>query len=322
MDKPWFGPADAPAEQGLPRRILGKARSRAGAAARRVLAQAEPGRSYVPVESWQTPLVLEQPPNSSNAPRWGHGGPPHPLLHERVAASDAEYARHLGMILEYGEELAQIPRDNESPSEPCWNNPMFIGLDGAALYGFVRNRAPKTYLEVGSGFSTRFAARARRDGQLVTRIVSIDPEPRAEIDALCDEVVRSRLEDIDLTVFDSLEPGDILFFDGSHRVFMNNDVTVFWFDVVPRVPPGVLIGVHDVWLPEDYPPGHAEKYWSEHYLLGTALLYGSTLRPVLACHHVCVTPPLTETLRSNFVKIGLDGVNAYGSAFWFEKTGG
>ena len=266
-------------------------------------------------------LWLEQPPNRHNVPRYGHGeAPPHPGLARIISAHDDQYAALVDALATHREALLAIRREDGVGLAPSWTNPMFIGLDGAALYRFLRTRQPRTYLEIGSGYSTRFAAQAKRDGGLATRIVSIDPEPRAEVDALCDEVLRRPLEEVDLDRFASLEAGDVLFFDGSHRVFMHNDVAVFWLDVLPRVPPGVLCGIHDVWLPEDYPPGHAEKYWSEHYLLAVALLFGDTIRPVLACHHVCTDPQLSARLNRLWDEMGLAGLNAYGSAFWFERV--
>ena len=97
-----------------------------------------------------------------------------------------------------------------------------------------------------------FARHAIRTGNLKTTIMSIDPKPRAEIDSLCDRVMRLPLELCDLNLFRELEPGDILFFDGSHRIFANSDVTVFFIEVLPRLKPGVLVHVHDIFLPADY----------------------------------------------------------------------
>jgi hypothetical protein len=76
--------------------------------------------------------------------------------------------------------------------EPSWVNGWLPGLDGAAIYSFLRERRPSLYLEIGSGNSTLFAARARRDGDLPTAIVSIDPQPREDIDGMCDEIYRIR----------------------------------------------------------------------------------------------------------------------------------
>src|SRR5262245_52540208 len=108
-------------------------------------------------------------------------------------------------------------------------------------------------LSIGSGHSTKFARRAVVDYGLPTQITSIDPHPRAEIDALCHRTIRKPLEETDLNVFDELEPGDVVFFDGSHQYFMNSDVTVFFLDVPPRLKPGTLVQVHDNTLPYDYP---------------------------------------------------------------------
>jgi hypothetical protein len=84
---------------------------------------------------------------------------------------------------------------------------------------------------------------------LPTSITSIDPEPRTDINSLCDRVVRKWLEDCDLSLFDQLEPGDFLFFDGSHRVLTNSHTTVLYLEVIPRIKAGVIIHVHDIHLP-------------------------------------------------------------------------
>ena len=126
-------------------------------------------------------------------------------------------------------------------------------------------------------------SRARRDGGLSTHLTSIDPAPRAEIDALCDEVIRAPLEGADLGILGRLQPGDMLFFDGSHRVFMNADTVAFFLDVLPALPPGVIVGVHDIRLPDDYPPEFAERWYSEQYLLACWLLAESPrVKPLLA----------------------------------------
>lgn len=271
--------------------------------------------------AWHDPrrayLSLEQPPSVTNRPRWGHGQPPQRDLAAILARGNESYAQQLEMITEFGDGLAAIPREDRGGTDPAWANPMTKGLDGASIYGFIRRRQPRTYLEVGSGYSTKFAARAKADGSAHTRIESIDPKPRAEIDALCDEVIRTRLEAVDLSVFERLRPGDIVFFDGSHRVFMDNDVTTFFIDVLPRIPPDVLVGIHDIYIPEDYFPDHAEMYWTEQYMLAMAVLAGG-VEIVLPCHYVAITPELRRALTQRWEAIGLGDVNAYGNAFWIH----
>lgn len=284
-------------------------RVEAGDLAARALGRAA-GRSYVP---------LEYATSASNRPRWGHGRAPHPRLTEVIAARDGVYAARLGEILAHREALAAIPPAPTTATEPAWVNAFLPGLDAASLYSFVRDRAPATYLEVGSGHSTRFAHRARRDGATGTRIVSIDPYPRAEVDALCDRVIRAPLETTDLSELTRLGAGDIVFFDGSHRTFMNSDATVFFLDVLPALPSGLLVGVHDVYLPEDYPPAIRGRFYSEQYLLAAYLLGGGRLvEPILPCAYASEHAELGRVLDPLWGDPRLHGVERHGAAFWFE----
>jgi len=145
-------------------------------------------------------------------------------------------------------------------------------MDAVALYGLLCEFRPRRLVEIGSGHSTRFARRAIKDHSMATKITSIDPAPRAEINELCDECIRTSLEDADLHVFDELEAGDFLFIDSSHRAFPNSDVTVAFMDLLPRIPAGVVVHIHDVFWPRDYPPDWSERYYSEQYVLGAYLL--------------------------------------------------
>jgi hypothetical protein len=166
------------------------------------------------------------------------------------------------------------------------------------------NLNPKTYLEIGSGNSTKFARESITNNQLGTKLISIDPNPRAEIDAICDQVVRTPVEDLPLTIFEDLVSGDILFVDNSHRASANSDVTVFFMDILPNLPPGVLVHLHDICLPWDYAEEQAEDAYSEQYLLATALLMGSKLKTRLPNLFVTRTPELISILSPIFDSIG------------------
>jgi hypothetical protein len=155
-----------------------------------------------------------------------------------------------------------------------WQNDFIPALDAATLYCFLATRKPQHYLEVGSGISTIIAARAISNFSLPTKIISVDPAPRAEIEDLCDESIRRPLEETDQSLFARLQAGDMLFVDNSHQSFTNSDVTVFFLEILPRLPAGVLVGIHDIFLPDDYPPAYAGNYYSEQYLLAAWLLGG------------------------------------------------
>ena len=267
----------------------------------------------------RTYLGLDYPPTADIAPRYGYGRNVHPGLAKIIGRDEPRYAQTLQRFAAFAEDLAHIEVRGIDPSQPSWVNDYLPGLDGAAIYCFLRTREPKRYMEIGSGNSTKFAARAKRDAGCITRMTSIDPNPRAEIDTLCDEVIRHPLETVSLSTFEVLSPGDIVFFDGSHRVFMNSDAVAFFLDVLPALPAGVLIGVHDVYLPSDYPPAVARRYYSEQYLLAAHLLAGGDVEIELASHYVSGHPELSHALDSLWARPGLGSVQRHGVAFWFTK---
>jgi len=269
------------------------------------------------------PIFLDHPVEA--VPRYGYGKPPHPEIKRILAANDEHYVELLAQFLSLSDDLLRIPLRNEKASpEPCWMNQWLCGLDTLALYGFVANTRPALLIEVGSGQSTKVARRSIKDHGLQTKIVSIDPTPRAEIDDLCDEILRERLEQCDLSMIDRLGAGDIFFMDGSHRSFMNSDVTVFFLEILPRLKPGVLVHIHDIFLPDDYIPWwqqqyYPHRYWSEQYLLAASLLAGHNhYDVVLPNHYVSTTPQLASVLDKFWSVPQMQGVPTDGTSFWIR----
>ncbi len=260
--------------------------------------------------------MLDYPTSARSTPARRHQG----RLYDVIAAAEPEYVRSLRTIALYTEALAKIPLYSRDDRTPSWSNEFLPGLDAAALYAFLRSRAPRTYLEVGSGISTRWARRAIADGDLATQIVSIDPHPRDDVDTLCDVVVRHPLELTDPGLLENLRAGDIAFIDGSHRVFTGSDATIFILELLPLLAPGVLIGVHDVYLPDDYPESVASRHYSEQYLLG-ALLLGAAptwVRPVLAADYVSKRGTASRELSGLWGRADLSSPETHGVALWLE----
>jgi len=264
-------------------------------------------------------VVLDHPVKPVSRYRYPDQG--HEELNALLSERTDDYAELLARFLPFREALSVIPADpSANPLEPNWRNEWQPPLDGIALYCLLRLHKPRRYFEIGSGVSTQFVRRAVEDGDSSTLIVSIDPKPRQDIDQLCDRVHRQPLEDVDLAVFDELEAGDVLFFDGTHRAFMNSDVTVFFLEVLPRLPAGVLIGIHDIYLPFDYPDDVAERYYSEQYVLGTRLLaQGRAAHIVLPTAFVAANPIDHPSLSQFEAMLGERITKPLkGSSFWLR----
>lgn len=168
--------------------------------------------------------------------------------------------------------------DGARPPLPRWQQDWFPGLDGAAAYAMVREARPARIVEIGSGHSTRFLARAVIDGGLPTEMLCIDPAPRADIaglaDALSLRVARATLQEWGVEALPALAAGDILVIDSSHLALPGTDVDLLFGRVLPRLPAGVLVHVHDVFLPDGYPAAWAWRHYAEQMVVAAWLAAG------------------------------------------------
>lgn len=156
------------------------------------------------------------------------------------------------------------------------NNGYYDTPDAEALYLMIRRFEPARVIEVGCGNSTRITRQAIRDAGLTTRLTAIDPFPRADIAHVVDVFEQARVEALDVALFDQLQDGDVLFIDSSHQVRLGNDVAHLFCNVIPRLASGVVIHVHDVFLPYEYPKRffYDCPSWAEQYMLHAILQGG------------------------------------------------
>jgi hypothetical protein len=251
-------------------------------------------------------------------PRYGHGRNGHEQLREMIEPSRERYGAFIEELYLVREQLAKIPyASTQNSALPNWDNPFFTSLDAMILYAILNLKKPLSFYEIGSGYSTRFARQAIVAANAKTTTLSIDPLPRSEVDSICDNCIREALENVDLSIFDSLRAGDVLFVDNSHRTFMNSDVTVFFMDILPRLKPGVLIGIHDIFLPYDYPPEWKERFYSEQYLLATYLLSRKKVEILFPTYFASQDPSLRAKLEPLFKIDPLTRIPLQGCSFWF-----
>jgi tetratricopeptide (TPR) repeat protein len=252
--------------------------------------------------------------------RYGGGKPAHPELAAIIGEGRERYRALLDAWAPMQPEFADVPRSgNYDTLTPFWFNSWFSPMDAIALTGFLRTQNPRLLVEIGSGVSTKYARRAVNRYGLQTRLVSIDPQPRNDIDKLCDQVIRKPLEQCRTDMFDVLEPGDIFFLDSSHRSFQGSDVTVFFLEILPRLKPGVIVHIHDIYLPYDYIAGHLARLWNEQYLLASALLFGADRFEILfPSWFVGRDPDLMAHAEALFRVGPMAPVDLYGASFWMR----
>ena len=254
-------------------------------------------------------------------PRYGHGKPPHSGLLQVIEANRSSYETLLKNALEYKSTIHEIKPVNQVKDniQPGWNNGFLPGLDIVILYTMLSVYKPARYIEIGSGNSTRVAFKAKTDQQLTTNIISIDPQPRAEMDQLADTIIRQPFESIDYDLVNQLQANDILFVDNSHRILPNSDAMVFFMEVLPRLKKGVIVHIHDIYLPYDYPQFMCDRFYSEQYGLAMYLLANpQRYQTLLPNYFISEDKALSTLIAPMWEHEHLQNVERHGGSYWLQ----
>ena len=181
----------------------------------------------------------------------------------------------------------------DNPSENTryhFFNPAYGHSDGLMLYCMLRYLRPKRLIEIGSGYSScvtldtdeRFLG-----GKL--DITFVEPYPELLLSLMREgdrektKILGQRLQDVDPSIFDVLEANDILFIDSTHVSKIDSDVNHIFFNILPRLKPGVRVHLHDIFFPFEYPSDWVfeGRAWSEIYMLRAFLQFNSAFQVVL-----------------------------------------
>lgn len=177
-------------------------------------------------------------------------------------------------VLSNVEQILLLSVQEEQPTLPYLDNYYFGVFDAAVLGAVMQTFKPAKIIEIGSGISTRYMKLYKDRFALDTKIICIDPYPRAEIGDVADVIIRQPFENIINDSLLTLQSGDVLFLDGSHYTFQGNDTLLFFFNFLPSVPKGIIIHIHDIYLPFDYPENVSRQLWTEQYILAALMLGG------------------------------------------------
>jgi len=172
------------------------------------------------------------------------------------------------------------------------NNSSYIEGDAEFLYQFIRQVKPKKIIEIGAGNSTKIIYKANSDNNLLDSVshTTIEPYWQPWLESLENvDVIRSSVEEIDISIFKTLNEGDFLFIDSSHIIRPQGDVLYEILEILPSLNPGVFVHFHDVFTPNDYPEEWIRKdvrFWNEQYLLEALLTNTNNYEIVAALNYL------------------------------------
>ena len=207
----------------------------------------------------------------------------YPALEPVFKSAESDFRVFLDEIDSYSTDLLAIGSD--PPPQPRWEQGWFPRLDAAAAYTMVRKHQPRRIVEIGSGHSTRFFARAVQDGKFNCELISIDPEPRANLVGLDVVQIRSTCQRADDAIFSTLESGDFLFIDSSHILMPGSDVDYFLNNIWHIICSDVIVHIHDVTLPDGYPAAWNWRGYNEQSAIAP-LISGACARLLFSSNYV------------------------------------
>ncbi len=241
---------------------------------------------------------------------------------------------------QFRQEL-KFPHVSDGRGGYHYNNGFFEAVDAEMAYCFVRYYKPRRIIEVGGGYSTRIMAAAlqlnREQDDAGGELISIDPFPSRVSKNHSVRVIAKPVQDVPVDFFESLQDGDILFLDSSHIVSVGSDVVREYLEIVPRLNPGVIVHIHDIFLPSDYPRDAVLRnlcFWSEQYLLQAFLTFNPCFEVLWGSSAMQIFHPdaleqafpqwkdsylnMPQSLR-RFIP-SKDGEKVWPSSFWIRRT--
>ncbi|TFH75206.1 class I SAM-dependent methyltransferase [Gammaproteobacteria bacterium LSUCC0112] len=236
----------------------------------------------------------------------GHYYSPIPNLHEiqqddqkifgsvptQIPGVDMREAEQLSLLRDFAELYKDMPfqAQKQDGLRYHFENPSYSYSDAILLHCMIRHVKPKRLIEVGSGYSSCVTLDTNErffDGAIHTTF--IEPYPELFLSLIKDSdkdavtIIPTRLQDVELPVFDALQANDILFIDSTHVSKINSDVNYIIFEILPRLAPGVVVHFHDIFFPFEYPREwiYEGRAWNEAYQLRAFLQYNSAFSVML-----------------------------------------
>ena len=227
---------------------------------------------------------------------------------------------------QYKNECGTFPLYKTStPYQFYVNNGRFESVDCEILYCMIRHFKPKMIIEIGSGNSTYLSAQAalvNKEEESDTRLIAIEPYPNEILKTGfpgLSKLIEKKAEEVDPLVFGELEENDILFIDSSHLIKTGNDVQRLYLEILPKLKKGVVIHIHDIFLPSEYPREvilKHHRFWTEQYLVQAFLSFNNAFEILWCSSFMHLNHP--KKLEAAFSSYNRD--ERWPASFWIRKV--
>lgn len=234
-----------------------------------------------------------------------------------------EQVNLLGDFTDYYAEFP-FPENEDGAFRYYHGNHFYRFYDGFILYAMIRRFQPKRVTEIGSGFSSALVMDLNeREFENGLELTFIEPYPDRlnqlirEPDKVNSRIITDKIQDVGPEVFQNLKAGDMLLIDTSHVLKMGSDLSKIFFELIPRVPKGVIIHIHDIFWPFEYPEDVVltGRLWNECYLTRAFLQFNRDFEILLFNDYLAYKHP--GLLAEQFPECFASG----GCSLWLRKTG-
>lgn len=214
-----------------------------------------------------------------------------------------------------------FPANKSQNTRYYYENPMFGFNDGFVLFCFLKHFRPKRIVEIGSGFSSALMLDVAETESMHIDFSFIEPYPdnlnhllrKADRESI--RVHEKRVQDVDLSLFKELVANDILFVDSSHVLKIGSDLSTIFFDIFPLLNPDVIVHIHDIWWPFEYPKNMIDegRLWNESYIVRSFLQYNERFE-------ILFFSSFLEYKHGDLIKANMPGYSDInGKSLWLRK---
>lgn len=228
--------------------------------------------------------------------------------------------------LNFQDELRQIPLESDTRLRYAYRNGSFESGDAELFYSIIRHFKPTTIVEIGAGSSTLIAGEAiaankAEEPDSHTVQICIEPYEQPWLEQLTVTVIRERVERVDRELFERLDRDDILFIDSSHVIRPQGDVLCEFLEILPVLASGVIVHVHDIFSPADYPKKwlvDEVRFWNEQYLLEAFLTMNPNFEVLAAANYL--SHAHREAFSRAFPIYGAEADQREPGSFWIRRV--